>query len=151
VWCKRIVIPHDEKPSYRGEWTPTETTFWGCDVSGNHHIPRKIQHTPISHPTQLWKISLHSLLVEVARGVFQRCVETTLDWCKATTQSISKTNSPRNRLPSSSSPALRSRRCQKSCHLTCLLATTTSRVIYSIHVYMCTCIYNIICINNVCT
>ena len=46
--------------------------------------PRKLQHTPRTHPKQspvrqLWKESLHSLLVKVARGVFQRCGETTLD------------------------------------------------------------------------
>ena len=47
-------------------------------------LPRKLQHTPISHtpgnlPSQLWKESLYSPLVKVAWDVFQRCVETTLD------------------------------------------------------------------------
>ena len=37
-----------------------------------------LEHTPGNPPTQLWKDSLNSLLVKVARGVFQRCVKTTL-------------------------------------------------------------------------
>ena len=48
--------------------------------------PRKLQRTPISHTpgnppaTQTMKgIPAYSLLVKVARGVFQGCVETTLD------------------------------------------------------------------------
>ena len=34
-------------------------------------------HTPGNPPTWLWKESLYGPLVKVARGVFQRCVETT--------------------------------------------------------------------------
>ena len=46
--------------------------------------PKKIQHTPISHtpgnpPGQLWKESHYSRFIKVARGVFERCVETTLE------------------------------------------------------------------------
>ena len=38
-----------------------------------------VEHTPTNPPSQLWKESLYSLLVKVAWGVFQGCVETTLD------------------------------------------------------------------------
>ena len=37
-----------------------------------------LEHTSGNPPSQLWKESLYSLLVRF-RGVFQRCVETTLD------------------------------------------------------------------------
>ena len=52
-------------------------------------LPRKLQHTPRAHPRQsTWPtmkgIPAYSLLVKVARGVFQRCVEATLDLCNAT-------------------------------------------------------------------
>ena len=48
--------------------------------------PRNLQHTPISHtPTNprnanYERSPMCSLLVKVARGVFQRCVETTLNY-----------------------------------------------------------------------
>ena len=55
--------------------------------SSENDFPRKLQHTPISHTRsaiprqrQLWKEFLYSLLVKVARGVFQRCGETTLEF-----------------------------------------------------------------------
>ena len=38
-----------------------------------------LEHTPGNPLPQLWKDSLYNLLVKVARGVFQRCVETTLE------------------------------------------------------------------------
>ena len=37
------------------------------------------RQSPGNPPSQLWKESLYGLLAKVARGVFQRCVETTLD------------------------------------------------------------------------
>ena len=39
-----------------------------------------LEHTPGNPPGQLWKESDYSMLVKVAPGVFQRCVETTLKW-----------------------------------------------------------------------
>ena len=39
-----------------------------------------LEHTPNNPPSQLWKESLHIMLVKVDRGVFQRCGATTWDW-----------------------------------------------------------------------
>ena len=38
-----------------------------------------LEHTPGNPTTQLWKDSLYNLLGDRLRGVFQRCVETTLE------------------------------------------------------------------------
>ena len=45
-------------------------------VASTHPYTTPVRQSPVC---QLWKKSLFSLLVKVARGVFQRCVETTLD------------------------------------------------------------------------
>ena len=71
-------------------WNGQESTFGikrdpqSTILSRKNGIPRKIQRTPIWHTqgnprSQLWKESLYGLLAKVARGVFQRCVETTLE------------------------------------------------------------------------
>ena len=58
-------------------------------VKGLIYSKKITTHPDIAHPFgnppgQLWKESHYCLLVKVARGVFQRCVETTLDILKAT-------------------------------------------------------------------
>ncbi len=53
---------------------PIKTTF--PYIQESYNTPQAIPRS------QLWKDSLYSLLVKVARGVFQRCVETTLDYRK---------------------------------------------------------------------
>ena len=46
----------------------------------NHHLDFSHGNPPGNAHSQLWKESLYSLLVKVAWGVFQRCVETTLEF-----------------------------------------------------------------------
>ena len=56
-------------------YCPVEERHGGIAPAKVWKIPRKLQHTPRTHPGQ----SFHRLLVKVAWGVFQRCVETTLE------------------------------------------------------------------------
>ena len=77
---------HDESTELTRQppvnFQPKKKVRWGGEILGK--IPRKLQHTLRAHPNQSPKKStmkgiplLYSLLVKVALGVFQRCVETT--------------------------------------------------------------------------
>ena len=63
VWIDHTVL----EPAVRNAWKSPEV--WNIN-------PRKPKQSP---GPQLWKDSLYNLLVKVARGVFQRCVETTFE------------------------------------------------------------------------
>ena len=87
-WMVRVdqatyqLLPSNHKPAAIGSVTPL--IFVTRIIFQNNIFKKVATHPDIAHPfgnspTQLWKESLCSLLAKVARGVFQRCVETTLE------------------------------------------------------------------------
>ena len=64
-----------DKPLLKQWWFRNQPDY-KMVVRSPGHVSKKITTHPLG---QLWKESHYSLLVKVARGVFQRCVETTLE------------------------------------------------------------------------